>query len=176
MRRDHDLRDAVLRIGHVELRAVLVVEVGHVLVSHGDLGDHFVIDHLLNGELLADVIAQVVHGVVARLELALELFLGVGALELGELVLDFAVGGLQPQRLGFFEQNVIVDQLIEDVQLERQRLVLRRLGGIRIQLRVVVLVHFGAGDVAAVHDGPHVLVHHLRLLAAGAERRQDRGQ
>ena len=66
VRSDHDLRDAVLRLGHVELRAVLVVKILHVLIRHGDLGHHFVIDHFLNGKLLADVVFQIVHRVIAR--------------------------------------------------------------------------------------------------------------
>ena len=130
------------------------------------------IDHLLNGKLLPDVVSQIVDRVAARFELALKFFLGVRALEFGELVLDFAVGGLQAQRFGLLQQDVIVDQLIQNIQLERQRFVLGRLGGIGIQLRAVVLVHLGARDVRAVHHSPHAFV---RLRPASCSRTQPPG-
>jgi len=173
VRSDHDLRDAVLRLGHVKLRAVLIVEILYVLIGDGDLGHYFVIDDFLDGELLADVVPQIVHRVGARLELALKLLLGVGALEFGEFVLDFAVGGLQAERLGLLEQDVIVDQLIEDVQ--RERFVLRGRGRVGIQLCVVILVDFRVRDRRAVHRRPDVVVRRRRFLAAGRDR-QGRGQ
>ena len=43
MRRDHDLRDMILRLGDVELRAIFIVEVGHVLIGNGDFCDHFAV-------------------------------------------------------------------------------------------------------------------------------------
>ncbi len=123
---------------HVELRAVLVVKILNILIVDGDLGHHFVIDDLLNGKLLADVVLQIVHRVAAHLELALKFFLGVGALEFGELVLDLAIGGLQgPVVFALFQQNVIVDQLIQHIQPQRQRFVLRGLRRIGVQLRLV---------------------------------------
>ena len=109
------------------------------------------------------------------LELALKFFLGVGALEFGELVLDFAVGGLQAQRFRFFEQDVIVDQLVQNIQLERQRFILGRLGRIGVQLRAVVFVDFRARDGRAVDNSPHPFIRHHRLLASG-QHRQGRGQ
>ena len=62
---------------------------------------------------------KVVDGIAARLQLALEFVLGVGALEFGEFVLDFAVGGLQTQFLRLLQQDLIVDQFVEDIQLQR---------------------------------------------------------
>ena len=86
-----------MRLGHVELRAILIVEILHVLICDGDLGHDFAIDHFLDGKLLPDIVSQIVDGIAARLELALKFIFGVGALEFGEFVLDLAVGGLQAE-------------------------------------------------------------------------------
>ncbi len=56
LRRNHNLRQAVLRFRHVELGAVLIVEIGNVLIADGDLGHHFTIDQLLHGKLAPDIV------------------------------------------------------------------------------------------------------------------------
>jgi len=95
------------------------------------LAHHFVIDDLLNGELLADVVFfKVVNRIAARFSAGAGILLSVyGAFEFGE-----TCPRLHHQRpagsafFAFLEQDVVVDQLIEDIQLERERFVLRRLG------------------------------------------------
>ena len=54
LRRDDDLRDVILRLGDVKLRAILVVEVGDVLIGDGNLGDDFAVQQFLNRELTAN--------------------------------------------------------------------------------------------------------------------------
>ncbi len=62
MRSHHDLRDVILRLRHVELRAVLIVEIEHVLIRDRYLRDHFTIEEFLHGKLPADVALQVLNG------------------------------------------------------------------------------------------------------------------
>ena len=175
MRGDDDLREPVLRLRHVELRAILIVEILDVLIGDRDLCHHFAVDHFLDGNLLPDIAPQIVDRVAARFELALKFIFGVGTLEFGKLVLDLAVGGLQSQLFRPLKQNLIVDQFIQNIQLQRKRFVLRRLGSVGIQLRAVVLVYLGARDILAVHHGPHAL-RWLRWLLAAGRHGQGRGQ
>ena len=48
------LRDAILRLRHVELRAVLVVKIGHVLVGDGNFRHDFAVEKFFNRDLTAD--------------------------------------------------------------------------------------------------------------------------
>ena len=44
VRRDHDLRDVILRLGDIELCAIFLVEVGDVLIGDRNFGDDFAIE------------------------------------------------------------------------------------------------------------------------------------
>ena len=112
---------AVLRLRHIELVVIGVIKIHHVLVGDGDLRRHFAVQQLLDGELPPQVALQVVHVHPARLQLPLELFLGERALQLRKLVLHLAVAGFQVQLLRAFQQDLVVDQLVHHVQLQRKR-------------------------------------------------------
>ena len=82
------------------------------------------------------------------------------------------VAGFEIEFLGAFEQNLVVDQLIQHIQLERKRLFLRRLLPLGIYPRAIVLVDFFALDFFPVHHRPHVRSM-LRLpVAAGRDGEQ----
>ena len=142
-------------LGPFEFLKVLVVVVGDILVRDRDFRDDLAVDQLLDGEFFADLVLQVVHGEMLFVQLALELFRGVGALGFGELVLDFAVARLQAQFLGALQENLIVDQRVEDIQHERERFFLRRRGALRIDAQAVIFFDLGARNFRAVDDGPH---------------------
>ncbi len=80
----------------------------------------------------------------------------VGRLYLVELGLSLFVGGEQAQLLGPLHHDLVVDELAQDAQPQALRLFLggrlRRAG----RLVGVVLVHFRAQDLLAVHVGHHV--------------------
>ena len=75
MRSHHDLRDVILRLRHVELRAVLIVEIEHVLIGDRDLRHHFAIQQFLHRKLPADVALQVVNGKARNLSAFSEILL-----------------------------------------------------------------------------------------------------
>ena len=64
------------------------------------------------------------------LQLLLKFFFGVRALRFGEFVFDFGVAGDKIHLVGALEENFAVDQLVENVELERKSLFLR--GGGRL--------------------------------------------
>ena len=99
----------------------------------------------------------------------LELFFGEGALQFGELVLDFAVTRFEVQFLGALKENFVVDKLLDDVQLQRQRFFLRRFLGFRIDLRLVVFLDLIALDLGAIHDRPNVRGVVFRGVATGED-------
>ena len=99
----------------------------------------------------------------------LEFFFGEGALQLGELVLDFTVTRFEVQFLGALEENFVVDELFEDIQLERERFFLRRFLGFRIDLRLVVFLDLIPLDLGTIHDRPDVRGVVFRGVAAGQD-------
>ena len=155
--RSHDdLRDAILRLGDIELRFVRVVEVGDVLIGDADFGDDFAIQKFCDRKLAAQIGFQIGDRDVAIFELALKFFFGVRALQLGEFVFDFTVAGFEIQFLRALEKNFVVDELVENVELERERFFLRRRLAFGIHARSIILVHILALDFLAVDGGPHV--------------------
>ncbi len=86
----------------------------------------------------------------------LKFILSVRALQLGELVFDFAIARLEVQLLRLFEQNFVVDQLVEHVELLRQRFFQRRLLPLGVHARAIVFVDFIALDLFPVYHRPHV--------------------
>ncbi len=99
----------------------------------------------------------------------------MGALEFGELIFHFAVGGLDAEFLGALDQDVVIDQFVDDIQHQGQRLFLRlrRRGLLRLSLVpetiVVILLGFGAVDFLAVDHRPNVW---RGLAGAAASRRR----
>ena len=86
-----DLRDAVLRLGDVELLLVRRVEIGNVLIADADFRDDFAVHQFRDGLLAAQIAFQIVHGDAAVFQLAMKFILGEGAFHFGEFVFDFAV-------------------------------------------------------------------------------------
>jgi len=93
MRSDHDLRYVILRLGHIELRAIFVVEVIDILVRNRNFGDHFAIQQLLHGKLATDIVFQIVYRQPGVVQFLLKLFFGVRALSFREFIFHFGVGG-----------------------------------------------------------------------------------
>ncbi len=123
-----------MRLGDVKLVVIGAVKIQHVLVADGDFRRHFPVQQFLDGKLPPQVALQVVHAHSARFQLPLELFFGERVLQLGELVFHFAIAGFQIQLLGALQQDLVVDQLVGDVQLQRERFFLRRLLPLGIHL------------------------------------------
>ena len=65
------------------------------------------------------------------LQLALEFFFGERALQLGELVFDFAVAGFQVELFGALEQNFVVDELLDDIEFQGKSIFLRWASALR---------------------------------------------
>ncbi len=141
-----------------------------------DLGDDFAIEKFRDRELAAQIGFQIADGNVAIFELALKFFFGVRALELGEFVFDFTVAGFEIQFFRALEKDFVVDELVENVELERERFFLRRLLAFGIHARTVILVHIVALDFLAVDDGPHVGPMLDVVLAAGRGEQQRAGE
>ena len=102
----------------------------------------------------------------ARLQLALEFFFGERALELGELVFDFAIAGFQVELLGALQKDLVVDELLDDIELQRERIFLSGLLAFGVYLRAIVLLDFVALDFRAIDDGPDIFRVMLGLFAA----------
>ena len=171
-RGDDDLRDAILRLGDVELRFVRVVELGDVLIGDGDFGDDFTIQEFRDRKLAAQIGFQIADRNVAIFELALKFFFGVRALQLGEFIFDFAVARFEIQFFRALEKNFVVDELIENIELERERFFLRRLLAFGVHARSIIFVDVGALDFLAVDDRPHVGPMLDVMLAAGGNEQQ----
>ena len=107
----------ILRLRHVELRFVGVVKIRDVLIGDQNLRHHFAVEQFLNRKLAPQLELQIFHRHGLIFQAPLEFIFGVRALQLRELVFDFAVARLEVQLLGLFEQNLVVDQLVEHVQL-----------------------------------------------------------
>jgi hypothetical protein len=150
------LRDAILRLGDVELRLVRVVEVGDVLIGDADFGDDFAIQKFCDRKLAAQVGFQIGDRDVAIFELALKFFFGVWALQLGEFIFDFTVTGFEIQFFRTLEKDFVVDELIENVELERKSFFGRRWLAFGIHTRSIIFVHIIALDFLAIDGGPHV--------------------
>ena len=168
-----NLRQVVLRLSDIELRGIGFEEIAHVLIGDGDLGHHFAVDELLNGNLPAQRLFLVGDADAAILELLLELLFGEGAFQLGELVFHFAFAGFETQFLGALGKNFIVDQLIHDVEAEQQSF----FGGWVLPLlaghAAIIFFHFVAADFTAIDSGPHIRGRRLLLAAAGHESERE---
>ena len=160
----------ILRLDQVELRLVLVVVVGDVFVGDVDLRRDFLVQHLVDGQGAAQILLEVVEGNPAFLQPLVELLLGEGRLDLGQLGVDFLVGSQQSQLFGALHQDLVIDEVADDFQLERVRLfgagLLRRTGN----LDIVELLHFGARDVAPIHGRHHVVADLLVVTAKGSQK------
>ncbi len=155
---------------------MLVVEGGHIGVGHGDLGDNLLVNELFNGQVAAQVAPQIVQGLVGRLQLRGELFLGVGGLHLRQLGVDILRGCAQVHLGRALRDDLLVDELADHLQAERVSLLRRGLLGLPLGLRLglrlaelhlVHAVHVGAHDGVAIHAG-----HHVGAMRAVATRNQ----
>src|SRR5256884_6129514 len=165
--RHQNLRNVVLRLRHVELRFVGVVKIRDVLVGDRNLRYHFTVQQFLDRKLPPQLELQILHRHGLILQPPLKFVFGVRALQLGELVFHFAVAGLEVQLFCLFEQNLVVDQLVEHVQLLRQRFFLRRLLPLWIYPRAIILIDFIPLDLFPAHHRPHVRGMPRFLVAAG---------
>src|SRR6202030_369607 len=152
----NDLRDVELRFGYVELRTIFLVEIRDVLIGDRNFRYDFAIEKLLNGQLAADVAFQIVYGEGRVFQLLLKFFLGVRAFLFGELVFHFRIGRDQIHLVGAFDQDFVVDQLIENAEFQRKRFFLRGRRRIGIYAGAIVFIDFGARDVLPIHYGPDV--------------------
>ena len=99
---------------------------------------------------------------------------GVRALQLGEFIFDFAVAGFEIQLFRLFEKNLIVDELIQNIELLRERFLERRFLSFRVYAGAVVLVDLVPFDFLAVDDRPHVGRVLRFLVAAGGDNQRHR--
>jgi len=154
-RRHDDLCDAVLRLGDVELLLVRRVEIGNVLIADADFPRRLRGSSFCDGLLAAQIAFQIVHGDAAIFQLAVKFIFGVGAFHSVNLssIHRRSRPGLIFSRA---RENFVVDQLIENIQLERERFFLRRLLAFGTDARAVILIDFVRADVRAVHGGPNV--------------------
>ncbi|MNS56487.1 hypothetical protein D3C72_893470 [compost metagenome] len=99
-------------------RLVLGVVVGHVLVGHGGVRRHGLLD-ALDGQAFADAHLEVfdLHVVVGE-GLLEGLIVGEALLDLGELLLDLGVGHLDVALLGLVEDDLTLDQLVDEALLQ----------------------------------------------------------
>ena len=160
----------VSRLREIELCFVAAVVVGNFLIGDGDFGQHFAIQKFLNRQLAAHVLLPVVHDHALFPQLPPKLLFGIRAFSLGEFIFDFPVGGLQAQLLGAFEKDFVVDQLIENIELQRQGFLFRRFLSLGVDARAVILVHLVALDFPSVDCGPHVGSMLCLPHAAGPDR------
>jgi hypothetical protein len=125
----------------------------------------------LAGKAPADLSLQVIQRHVFRFELAVELFLGEGRLDLGDLGVHFFVGGDQVELGSTLLLDVIVDQIAQDFEVSDLRL---HLGGLlRAVAEVAVVIPFERSPVngMAVDGGNDV-----RLVGTVAASDDNQGQ
>ena len=82
-----------------------------------------------------------------------ELFLAERRLDLGQLGVDFIIGGQQSEFLGALHENFVIDQLLQNAQAQAVGLLIGRLLGSIGGLVVVILIDFRTGDGAAINAG-----------------------
>ena len=106
----------------IELRAIRVEEVRNVLIGDVDLRSDFALDHLLCNELVPEPVAHVGGRQIAPLQLLLKRVIRNVLFRLGICVVYLGIGGFDFQTRRFGEQDVLGDQIVEEVQFRRQRL------------------------------------------------------
>ena len=117
---------------------------------------------------------------IAGGEALVEIGLAERRFDLGQLGVDLVVGGEQPQLLGALHQDLVIDQLFQDVQAQRVSLLLGRFLRSLRRLVVVVLVHLGALDLAAIDRRHHAFGVFLSIATRAKQqqeysRRQNEG-
>ena len=132
---------------------MLIVVGGNVFVGNVDLRSDFLVEHLFDGDGAAQIGLEVGERNSAVGEALVEVLLAERRLDLSQFAIDFVVGGQQAEFLGTLHQDFVVDQLLQDIQPESVGLFVGGLLGSFRRLVVVVLVHLGAEDLAAVDQG-----------------------
>jgi hypothetical protein len=95
---------------------------------------------------------------------------GVRTFRFGKLVFDLGVAGHQVHLIGALDEYLAVDQLVEDAELQRKRLFLRRLGGFTVDTGHEDFIYVLAEDFLAVDHGPDVRPRRRFLPAGTCER------
>ena len=110
----------------LELVLVVLVEVADRLRLHRDLRGDLALDELLDADLVARVIAHVLQRHLLRGERLVELLLaGELPADLRDLRFDICVGYRDLARLGFLNEQLVADHVVEDAAIDAVALVSR---------------------------------------------------
>ena len=107
----------IFGLHHIEERLVRVVVLGDIRVRDVDLGEDLPVHQLFVGEAAADLALEIVERHVLCFELTVELLLGEGSLDLGELGFHLLVRSDEIELGCALLLDVVVDELAEDVQM-----------------------------------------------------------
>ena len=171
-RRNINLGEVVLGLDQIKFALVGVVVVADILVADVDLGSDFFVQDFFHGEGTAQVAAEILERNLLVSELLVELFLGVGRLDLVHLAVDFLVGGEEAEFLGTMHEDFVIDELAQNAEAKAGgllahgslRLLLLGAGG----LVRIIFFHVGAKNFAAI-DSRHHVGTALLGLAGGQE-------
>ena len=154
-------------VGRADLVLVLLVEVFGGLLGDLGLGDHLGLDVLLDGQLVARLLAQQRLGQAGLLErLLIDLLAGELLLARRHLLVQLLVGGADVLSLGLLLQQGDADQLVEHPLID-----LRGQGDRLAPLGQLHLHHLGALEEVVLLDHLAVhLGHHVRHLLRGHRR------
>ncbi len=145
-----------MRLDQVEFRLVRLVKVLNLLIGDIDLRLNLFIQELGLGQIPPNVALQVVQRHVALLEQVVELILGVRSFDLGELRVHVFIAGGQVQLGRLLLLNLGEDHLLQDIEPQDVRFLVRRLLGVVTQLDLVIPLQFRARNLLAVDRGHHV--------------------
>ena len=125
-------------------------------VSDFDFGFDFLVKELGLCEGAANFVLEIVKREIACLELVIELFLGVGSLDLGELGIYVFIRGYEVELGGTLLNNLVVDEAMEDSEAADVSFFRRQVLRGAPLILLVGNVEFRALDVFAVDGGNHV--------------------
>src|ERR1700691_455455 len=171
--RHQNLRHVHARLRQIEAGLVGMVEGGDIRVGTDDVRGDVLVDELLNAQLAAYLGFQIVqrHLVVAKL--LLELLLGPGSLQLGELSFDVRIARQQALLFGALQHDLAIDQAAQYLQFLRHGLLLGLAG--RGELRLLIgSLKLGIRDGATVDRSGYVGGRRF-VAGRGAQEREESG-
>jgi len=156
-------------LGEVETRLVGAVELGDVGVGDDDVGCDVLVDELLNAELAADLGFQIVQGHLVIAQLLLELLLGPGSFQLGQLGFHIRIAGQQTLLFGTLEHYFAIDEATQNFELLGHGLLFGLTGSRKLRL-LIDSFELGIGDWAVVYRSGNI--GGRRFLAGRCEQEQ----